>query len=183
MSGARGILKAPPYQSPGQIKMAGLRARVGKTPKAAARASAKLATATAVVQQLVDRKRGIVTVKDVTALAKVTGEPALVILGIVEQAKQTFSDAALDYVNIHKQATKDALANGDAKSLAVATAASQWAIEKIEHAGKRIISKEQAVQGPTGTRILIGISLGGKNPTHFETETIDVQTPTSTEKI
>lgn len=173
MAGARGILKALPYQSPDQRKMAAIRALVGKTDKAAARKSAKLATATAVVQQLVDRKRGIVTVKDVTALAKVTGEPALVILGIVEQAKQTFSDAALAYVNIHKEATQMALANGDAKSLAVATAASQWAIEKIEHEGKRIISKEQAVVGNTGTKIMIGISLGGKNPTHFKAETVD----------
>ena len=174
MAGARGILKAPPYQTVGQLKMAALRAKVGTTGRKAALAAARLKTTTAIVEQLVDRKRGVVTVKDITALAKVTGEQKLTILSIVEMAKQTFSDAAVEYVDIHKQATQMALANGDAKSLAVATAASQWAIEKIEHEGKRIISKEAPVVGNTGTKIMIGITLGGKNPTFADAETIEV---------
>jgi hypothetical protein len=164
MAGARGILKAPPYQTPAQTKMAGLRAK---------RASLKLQTTTNIVQNLIDRKNGLVTRRDISALVQVTGTPRDLILPIIEEAKTKFSGAAVDYVDMHKQATQMALANGDAKSLDVATRAAQWAIEKIEHKGQRLISKEAKVEGVSGTKIMIGISLGGKNPTYLDAETID----------
>jgi ribosomal protein L15 len=175
MAGARSILTAQPYQTPGQLKMAALRAKVGKTGRPSrveTQKAVQLQSTTAIVQNLVDRKRGVVTVKDVTALAKVTGDKKLTILRILEEAKEKFSGAAVEYVDIHKQATQAALANGDAKSLAVATAASQWAIEKISADGKRIIDKEVVQSGHQGTKILIGIQLGGKNPTYLEAEPI-----------
>jgi hypothetical protein len=174
MPGARGFLTAPPYQTPGQLKMAALRAMVGKTGRTTrteALKAAKLQTAKDIVQTVVDRKRGIVTTKDITALAKVTGASRLEILTIVETAKETFSRGALEYVNIHKEATQAALANGDAKSLDVATRAAQWAIEKLSHEGTRILDAPQAGPANTGTKIMIGIQLGGKNPSFIEAET------------
>lgn len=173
MAGARSILKAQPYQTPGQLKMAELRARRGKTGRPSRtdlQKATQLQSTTAIIQNLVDRKRGVITVKDVTALAKVTGEKKLTVLRILEEAKEKFSGAAVEYVDIHKQATQAALANGDAKSLAVATAASQWAIEKISSDGKRIIDREVVQSGNQGTKIMIGIQLGGKNPTYIDAD-------------
>lgn len=172
MPGARHILTAPPYRTPDQLKMDRIRALVGKSDRKAVLAAAKLKTTTDIVQSLVDRKHGLVTVKDVTALAAVTGTRKLDLLRIIEEAKERFSGAAVDYVNLHKQATETALANGDAKSLDVATRASQWAIERMEHEGKRVVSKEAKTEGNGSTKILIGINLGGKNPTFVETEPV-----------
>lgn len=178
MAGARSILTAPPYQTPGQRKMAELRALKGSaTTRKAQQKTLQLQTTANIVQSLVDRKKGLVTVKEVTALAQVTGTPKLDILRLIEEAKEKFSGAAVEYVDLHKQATQMALANGDAKSLEVATRAAQWAIEKIAHDGKRVIEKEQAAVGSSGTKILIGINLGGKNPTYTEADVVETPLP------
>ncbi len=165
MAGARSILKAAPYRTPAQQRMDHARAAKGRP------SLGQLQTTAAIVQSLVDRKKGLVTAEDVVALAKVTGVTKSKITELVETAREQFSGAAVEYVNIHKQATQAALANGDAKSLDVATRASQWAIEKISHEGKRVI--DGPVKGPTegGTKIMIGIQLGGQNPAFIEAET------------
>ena len=168
--GARSILTAPPYQTPGQIKMARLRSMRGGDTTKATLAAAHLKSTTDLVQNLVDRKKGVVTVRDVKALAAVTGENLTRLQMILVEAKEKFAAAAVDYVNLHKQATEAAVANGDAKSLGVATAAAQWAIEKMSHEGKRIIEKEVVKEGNSGTKIMIGLQLGGKNPSFIEVD-------------
>ncbi len=172
--GARHILTAPPYQTPGQLKMAGLRAMRGSSVKAE-RAAAHLKSTTDLVQNLVDRKKGMVTVRDVKALAAVTGESPTRLQMILVEAKERFAASAVDYVNLHKQATEAAVANGDAKSLDVATRAAQWAIEKMSHKGERIIEKEVVKEGTSGTKIMIGLSLGGKNPSFIEAAPVEVE--------
>lgn len=177
MAGARSILTAPPYLTKGQQQMANARASRGK--HIPAKNALKLQTTTAIVQNLIDRKKGLVTERDVHALVTVTGTPKDQLVQIIEDARTKFSGAAVEYVDMHKEATRaaldlgkgtldadGALVGGDAKALDVATRAAQWAIEKAGHAGKRVIEKEQAVVGSGGTKILIGISLGGKNPTY-----------------
>ncbi len=172
MAGARSILTAPPYRTPFGHRMS----EYARRPRGAAhRKALQLKATTDIVQSLVDRKRGLVTVKEVSALAKVTGTTKLDILRIVETAKETFSQSALDYVNLHKQATELAVANGDAKSLDVATRAAQWAIEKISHDGVRVIDKDAKTEGSGGTKVLIGITLGGANPTYTTEPIIDAQ--------
>lgn len=176
MAGARSILTAPPYRTPDQAKMDRIRAMVGQPEgKRAAMKAQQLQSTTAIVQNLVDRKHGLVTVKDVTALARITGATKDVLTEIIDQARERFSGAAVDYVNLHKEATVLAVANGDAKSLDVATRASQWAIEKLSHKGGRVIEAPAKVVGDGSTKILIGISLGGKNPTYTDTEVVDAQ--------
>ena len=171
MAGARAILTAPPYQTPGQAKMAKLRAMRGGDTTKAALAAARLKSTTDLVENLVERKKGMVTVRDLKALQQVTGENPTRLQTILAEAKEKFAAAAVDYVNLHKQATEMAVANGDAKSLDVATRAAQWAIEKIAHKGDRIIDKE-AVSSNSGTKIMIGLQLGGKNPMVVETEPV-----------
>lgn len=176
MAGARSILTAPPYLTKGQQQMANARASRGK--HIPAKNALKLQTTTAIVQNLIDRKKGLVTERDVHALVRVTGTPKDQLVAIIEDARTKFSGAAVEYVDMHKEATRAALDlgrdGGDAKALDVATRAAQWAIEKAGHAGKRVIEKEQAAVGSTGTKIMIGISLGGKNPTYTDAEVVDV---------
>lgn len=179
--GARSILTAPPYQTPGQLKMAGLRAMRGSSVKAE-RAAAHLKSTTDLVQNLVDRKKGMVTVRDVKALAAVTGESPTRLQMILVEAKEKFAASAVDYVKMHKETTQAALTlgrgqeidgvliGGDPKALDVAMKASQWAIEKMSHKGERIIEKDVVKEGNSGTKIMIGLQLGGKNPSFIEVD-------------
>ena len=75
---------------------------------------------------------------------------------LIEEAREDFAGDAPDYVRIHREATERALAldNHDA-----ALKGAQWAINHISLDGARLTEKEAA--GPTGSRILIGIKLGG----------------------
>lgn len=77
---------------------------------------------------------------------------------LIEEAREDFAGDAPDYVRIHKQATERALEmdNHDA-----ALKGAQWAISHIALDGARLTEKEAA--GPTGSRILIGIKVGGVN--------------------
>lgn len=95
----------------------------------------------------------------VTGLAKVLKRsPALIQQAIIE-ARDQFVGSAGRYVEIHKQATEDALSNGDAKSLDVAVRGAQWALTNISAEGTRIVDKPNTEA--TGSKVMIGIRVGG----------------------
>lgn len=82
---------------------------------------------------------------------------------IIIQARETFLQAAPLYVQGHLDAMNQALANGDPKSLEVATRAAQWGMENLGFEGERIVDKEKTAPSDGGPTIFIGIKLGGSN--------------------
>lgn len=103
--------------------------------------------------------------RQIVGLAKTLRRSKDVVKEMVEQAKENFVVSAGDYVTMHKAAVDAAYATGTPAGLKVAAEASQWAIEKISTDGVRIVDKATS-DAPTGSRIMIGIALGGvNNPT------------------
>lgn len=78
---------------------------------------------------------------------------------LIAEARETFVSSASDYVNIHKQATQEALANGTPKGLEQALRGSQWALENIGEGGVRVV--DRAAEGQGGTKVYIGLKIGG----------------------
>lgn len=117
----------------------------------------------ALVAQVVMDSAAEMTNGQILSLARVLRRTPDMIRTLVEQARESFVEGAPDYVRIHKQAVTDALALGDSKALQVAVQGSQWAIEKISAEGARIIDKDL---GPSGSRIMVGIKIGGLNIEH-----------------
>lgn len=111
------------------------------------------------VAQLVHEHPRELSEQQVNGLARAMRRSPAVVKELVERAKEDFVSQADHYVQVHRQATDQALANGDAKSLGVAVEASQWFLEKVSEQGVRVIEKEQ--KADTGQRILIGIKIGG----------------------
>lgn len=108
----------------------------------------------------------------VTHLAKALRRSTEVVKQVIEGAQDKFRENADFYVQSHRDAVADALANGDAKSLGVAAAASQWAIERISAEGTRIIEKSNAESGNHGPRVMIGIQVGGLDATKAPAVTV-----------
>lgn len=78
---------------------------------------------------------------------------------VIKTAREAFAKRAADYVEAHYQAVELAIADGDPKALAVATAAAQWAIEKISEGNTRVIDPPKS--GPAAPGLRIGIAVGG----------------------
>lgn len=115
----------------------------------------------ALVKQLVLDHPGPLAPRQVKALATLTRRSVEQIQAVINEASAEFAEAAKDYVWIHKQATSDAYATGD---LETAVKASQWAIEKIGKGTARIIEPSKGSGEGGGTKILIGVKIGGMNP-------------------
>lgn len=115
----------------------------------------------ALVKQLVLDHPGPLQPRQVKALAVLTRRSVEQIQDVINEAAAEFAEAAKDYVWIHKQATSDAYSTGDFET---AVKASQWAIEKIGKGAVRVIEPVKGSGEGGGTKILIGIKLGGMNP-------------------
>ena len=85
------------------------------------------------------------------------------IKALIADARERFTAKAGRYVDIHAQATEDALKNGTVGGLETALKGSQWAIERISQDGARLVDK--AADTNTGTKIIVGIQMGGITPT------------------
>ncbi len=97
----------------------------------------------------------------VTALAKVLRRSTDDAKKLIEDAKDVLINNTKRYATIHMQATEDALTEGSAKSLDVATKAAQWALENIAEGATRVV--EKAAPAATGTKVMVGIQFGGRN--------------------
>lgn len=107
-------------------------------------------------QFLQDQPREITPTQE-KALSKVMRRSKEVIRNIIEQAREEFQGSALDYVNIHKEATIAALEHGDNE---VAIKSAQWAITNMSQEGTRVVEKV-AAEGGGGVKIMIGVQMGG----------------------
>lgn len=112
-----------------------------------------------VIAQVVHDSPAEVTPQQVSALALTLRRSPEAIRNAVADARESFSADALNYVEIHKQTVEAALKAGDSKSLEVARKGSAWAITNIAHEGKRVIDRPES--GPQGSKIIIGIRIGG----------------------
>lgn len=113
-----------------------------------------------IVDQIVKESgNGPISERQVGLIARTLHRSKDVIKGMIDQARENLASDAVDYVDMHKQATQAALDNGDAKSLEVATRAAQWAMKNIALEGKHVV--EPQAQVSSGTVINIGVKLGG----------------------
>ena len=130
----------------------------------------------AIVTQTVQEAGGDLTRHETAALAHTLHRSKDVVREMVEKARETLAKRAVDYVDYHQQAVEQALANGDPKALEVAARASQWALEHISFDGKRVVDKATGAEGG-GTKIMIGIQLGGQNPDQAPPIVVENSTP------
>ena len=108
-----------------------------------------------VARVVLDQPREV-SPRQIHGLAIALRRPKEVIRALVEEAKEHFVANASDYVRIHKQATDQALENGEND---IAAKAAQWAMEHLSAEGVRIV--EPKADQAAGNRIQIGIKLGG----------------------
>ena len=95
----------------------------------------------------------------VSALARVLDRKPETVKVIIEEAREKLTGRAGRYVDIHMQATEQALADGSPKALEQALKGSQWAITNISGDGARIVDKPNVESG--GTKVMIGLKIGG----------------------
>jgi hypothetical protein len=100
-----------------------------------------------------------ITPVQIKALATGLRRTPEAIKALIAEAREDFAAAAIEYVDIHKQAVMAALANGDSKSLEVARKGAAWAMTNIAAEGERVV--ERPDNGPQGNRIIIGVQIGG----------------------
>lgn len=105
---------------------------------------------------------GPISAKQEQALAVTLRRTPAAVKALIEEARENFAAKASRYVEIHAQATEDALKNGTVAGLDTALRGSQWAIERIAQDGARIVDK--AAQQDGGQKIVIGIQMGGITP-------------------
>lgn len=114
----------------------------------------------AIVEGIVANTAGGLQASDVRALAKVMRRSPDVVAGLIAEARDKFLGSAGRYVEIHRQAVEDALADGSAAALEQAIKGSQWAIENLAAEGARIVDKPDKNSG-AGVKIMVGVQLGG----------------------
>ena len=145
MASSRSLLKKDPNYKKKPFKRPGAPSKIDKV---------LVAQVVAVEAQTVP-----ISTKQITSLATTMGRSKAVVKQMIENAREKFVESAEDYVDIHKAATQQALAEGDNET---AAKAAQWAIQNLSFDGVRIIEKPNTE--PTGRSIFIGVALGGKNP-------------------
>lgn len=88
------------------------------------------------------------------ALAAQTKRDISLVRQTIREARKTMQERVDEYVDLHLLATKNAADKGDARP-------AEWALERIEEDGERVVSPP-AAQAPTAMPTLaIGIALGG----------------------
>ena len=140
LASSRSVLKPNPGQKLRPLKRMGVPTKADK----------------ALVAQVVLDQPAEITPAQITGLAKTLRRSKEAIKQMIEEARENFVVGAKRYVDIHRAATEAALADGDNEQ---ALKGSQWALQNISAEGVRIV--EKAVDGPVGTKIMVGIKLGG----------------------
>lgn len=79
---------------------------------------------------------------------------------VIRGAREKFLRHIDAYVDQHAAVVRACMENGDSKSLAVAAAATQWAIENANDGKTRVLEPAKASVG-VGPRLSIGIAVGG----------------------
>lgn len=109
------------------------------------------------VTQFVQDQPRAITIGQERTLAKVMRRSPAVVKELVQDARERFVEQAEHYVTIHRRAVDGALESGDYEE---ARKGSEWYLTHVSGAGERIVDKN-ADSGPQGTKILVGIRVGG----------------------
>lgn len=124
-----------------------------------------------IVANIVHEQTADMTPQQVKALAIVLKRTPELIKNEIALARDTFVGRAGRYVDIHLAATESALETGDNEQ---AIKASQWAVSNISGEGTRIIDRPNTEA--TGSRVMIGIKVGGVDAPDITTISIPSQT-------
>lgn len=116
----------------------------------------------AIVAAFVEEQPGPVTTQQANDLAAAMRRTPAAVKRMIEEARADFASKAGRYVTIHAEATEAALKSGTVTGLDTALRGAQWAIERMAADGARVIDKPSAGSG--GSKILIGIQVGGIGP-------------------
>jgi hypothetical protein len=114
------------------------------------------------VAQFVQDMPGPISERQLGALSKTMRRSKEVLRQMIEEAAEQFQENARFYIDTHRQATQDALKSDTMAGKDIAIKASQWAIENLSGGGARIVEKA-ASGAPTGTKITVGVKIGGLN--------------------
>ena len=122
---------------------------------------------------------GPVTKGQVGAMAKLLGRTPENIKKAMIRARHRFVSKAERYVELHGEATEEAMLRGDHE---IVIKASQWAMTNLAAEGVRIIDKPEA-GADHGTKVLIGVQIGGVDQPKVLIGQIAPSTPVETEPI
>ena len=139
LASSRSVLKPNPGQKLRPLKRMGVPTKADK----------------ALVAQVVLDQPAEITPAQITGLAKTLRRSKDAIKQMIEEARENFVAGAERYVEIHREATEAALADGDNEQ---ALKGAQWALQNISAEGVRVV--EKTVEASSGSRIMIGIKLG-----------------------
>lgn len=141
-------------------------------PKVFHRAGSPTRTTKELIAKFVADSPRAISPAQITALATLTRHTPKTIKGLIEKARDTFLSNAEFYVTAHQKSTEQAFVRGDFE---VAQKGAQWAMERLSAEGVRIIEKAPA-SGMSGTRVLVGIRLGGVDPKQLQPIDIPIAT-------
>lgn len=117
-----------------------------------------------VVRSQIDQNMSLPQVK---ALAITLDRSTATTKRLIEEARANLHQKAQFYVDSHLQAVQNALANidTDARYADAAIKGSQWALERINEGGARIIDKDQTSGTSNLPRLAVAIAIGGVDMT------------------
>lgn len=122
------------------------------------------------VAQFVADQPGGLTTRQENALATALRRPRDTVRKMLDEAREIVAGNTVRYANIHLQAAEDALASDSMMGKEVAGKLAQWALTNASLDGKRVIDK--AASENTGTKIIVGVKIGGVNQEAVPKETL-----------
>lgn len=96
-----------------------------------------------------------------TAIAREVNRHPETVAKVIKTARAVLGNLAEEYALSHIETVRQALKNGDAKSLAVAARATQWALESISQDGQRVVDVAKTAAPAAPAEFKIGIAVGG----------------------
>lgn len=103
-----------------------------------------------------------VSAEQVDQLSKLLRRNPQTIKALVQKARDTFSNNAPLYIEVHAKSVQSAYMNGDFDT---AAKHAEWAMENIENEGVSIIEAASKSSRDNSPKVLINIPLGGITPT------------------
>lgn len=119
---------------------------------------------TLVTQFLADQPDHSLTPEQFKALCALVARRPDTVERMLERARQMLENDADFYVKTHRQAVERASHGHERGDLAAAMKGAQWAMENIGRGKSRIVDAKKESSGGGGTKIMIGVKVGGDAP-------------------
>lgn len=118
-----------------------------------------------VTQFLADQPDQSLTPEQFKALCALVARRPDTVERMLERARQQLENDAEFYVQTHRTAVERASHGIERGDLAAAMKGAQWAMENIGRGKSRIVDPKKAEAAGGGTKIMIGVRVGGDAPT------------------